>query len=277
MSQNAPAVSFSEFMLNVPPVVRLMLAIAITVTVTVVCVRIFHGEILRLNTAPTKANDDDPDPPPGVKDLSGRLIALATFAFVFLLGFGFGQFWGTAKDGRDAVLSEATDYQRAVGLAQQLPDEQAAAVVTALDEYRQSVVDVEWPLMVRADSTGLVQARYDSGGALADTILAVQPSDASSNPVWRNLESTIDDLLDDAVDRTNAIPSPMAVSIIVLVFVLGLTNLIAIALFQPSARTANLLVIASMAALTAFLLFVLVEISNPYTGAGAITPELMQR
>jgi hypothetical protein len=270
-------VSFSEFMLDVPPPVRLLLAIAITVAVTVLCVRVFHSEILRLNTAPKKENDDDPDPPPGIKDLSGRLIALATFAFVFLLGFAFGQFWGTAKDGRDAVLSEATHYQRAVGLAEQLPDEQSAVVVKALDDYRQSVVDVEWPLMVNADSNGLVQARYDSGGALADAILSVLPADASSNPVWTNLESSIDDLLDDAVDRTNAIPSPMAVSIIVLVFVLGLTNLVAIALFQPSTRKANLLVIASMAALTAFLLFVLVEISNPYTGAGAITSELMQR
>lgn len=269
--------SFSEFLLNVPPFVRLLLAIAITVTITVVCVHVFHGRILAINTAPKKANDDDPDPPPGVKDLSGRLIALATFAFVFLLGFGFGQFWGTAKDGRDAVLSEATDYQRAVGVAQQLPDDQSAVVLQALDDYRQSVVDVEWPLMVRADSSGLVQARYDSSAALATAILDTRPSDAGSDPVWNKLESSIDDLLDDAVDRTNALPSPMAVSIILVVFVLGLVNLIAIALFQPATRRANLLVIASMAALTAFLLFALVEISNPYTGAGAITPELMAR
>lgn len=269
--------SFSDFMLDVPPIVRLGLAIGITVLVTVLCVHLFHAHILRINTVPKKENEDDPDPPPGIKDLGGRLIALATFAFVFLLGFGFGQFWDTAKDGRDAVLSEATDYQRAVGLAEQLPDDQAAVVVKALDDYRQSVVDVEWPLMVRADSNGLVQARYDSGGALADAILEARPSDAGSDPVWANLESSIDDLLDDAVDRTNALPSPMAVSIILLVFVLGLTNLIAIALFQPSSRKANLLIIASMAALTAFLLFVLVEISNPYTGAGAISPELMQR
>lgn len=266
--------SFSTFMLDVPPIVRLLLAIAIAVAVTVVCVRAFHTQILAINTPPKKENDDDPDPPPGVKDISGRLIALATFAFVFLLGFGFSQFWSTAKDGRDAVLSEATDYQRAIGLAQRLPDEQAASMLQALDDYRRSVVEVEWPLMERADSAGLVQARYDSSGALVSTVLETLPSDAASSPVWRNLESTIDDLLDDAVDRTNALPSPMATSIILLVFVLGLVNLIAIALFQPSSRQSNLIVIASMAALTGFLLFALVEISNPYTGAGAISPAL---
>jgi hypothetical protein len=32
-----------------------------------------------------------------------------------------------------------------------------------------------------------------------------------------------------------------------------------------------------MATLTAFLLFVLVEISNPYTGAGAVTAVLLER
>ena len=268
--------SFSQFMLDVPPILRLLLAILITVTVTVICVHVFHSHILRINTAPKKANDDDPDPPPGVKDISGRLIALATFAFVFLLGFAFSQFWSTAKDGRDAVQSEAVHYQRAVGLAQQLPDAQSAMVLKALEDYRQSVVEVEWPLLVQADSSALIRARYDSGGALAQAILEVLPSDAGSSPVWRNLESSIDDLLDDADDRTNAIPSQMAVSIIILVVVLGLVNLIAIALFQPSTKRANLAVIASMAALTGFLLFAVVEISNPYTGAGAITPELVQ-
>ena len=266
--------SFSAFMLDVPPWLRLLLAIVITVAASVVCVRLFHHHILRINTAPKKVNDDDPDPPPGVKDISGRLIALATFAFVFLLGFGFGQFWNTAKDGRDAVLSEATDYQRAVGLAERLPDDQSAALVSALEKYRQSITEVEWPLMEKADSAALVQARYDSGGALMTTILDTRPSDASSNPVWTNFESAIDDMLDDGVDRTNAIPSPMAVSIIFVVIVLGLTNLFAIAMFQPASRRWNLLVVGGMAALTAFLLFALVEISNPYTGAGAITPAL---
>jgi hypothetical protein len=62
-----------------------------------------------------------------------------------------------------------------------------------------------------------------------------------------------------------------------LVFVLGLINLVAIALFQPAQKKANLLVVGMMAALTGFLLFVLVEISNPYAGAGAVTAVLLDR
>jgi hypothetical protein len=272
--QNTPRVSFSDYTHAVPPWIRLLLAIAVSVVAVVLLIGFLHRHILAINAAPTKAKDDDPDPPPGIKDIAGRLIALATFAFVFLLGFGFAQFWSTAKDARDAVLSEATDFQRAVTLAQDLPQGQSAAVVDALDAYRTRIVDVEWPLMRSADSVNLVQERYASGDALLKAIKEARPSDASSSPVWANLDSTIGDLLDDAVDRTNAIPSPMAVSIIIIVIVLGLVNLLAIAAFQPASRRAHLLMVAAMAALTAFLVFSLVEISNPYVGAGSIIPSL---
>jgi hypothetical protein len=272
--ENTPRVSFSDYTYSVPPWVRLLLVVAISMVVVVLLIGVLHRHILKINAAPTKVNEDDPDPPPGIKDIAGRLIALATFAFVFLLGFGFAQFWSTAKDARDAVLSEATDFHRAVALAQDLPQGQAAPVVAALDAYQTRIVEVEWPLMVSAESANLVQERYASGDALLAAIKEVRPSDASSDPVWVNLDATIGDLLDDAVDRTNAIPSPMAVSIIIIVIVLGLVNLLAIAVFQPAARRAHLLMVAAMAALTAFLVFSLVEISNPYDGAGSIIPSL---
>lgn len=274
---HTPRVSFSEYTYSVPTWMRLLLVIVISVVVVVLLIGAFHRHILKINAAPTKVNEDDPDPPPGIKDIAGRLIALATFAFVFLLGFGFSQFWTTAKDARDAVLSEATDFHRAVVLAQDLPQEQSVPVVAALDAYQTRIVEVEWPLMVSADSANLVQERYASGDALLTAITQARPSDASSSPVWANLDSTVGDLLDDAVDRTNAIPSPMAVSIIIIVIVLGLVNLLAIAVFQPASRRAHLLVVAAMAALTAFLVFSLVEISNPYNGAGSIIPSLTSR
>ena len=272
-----PLVSFSEFTYSVPAWVRLLLVVVISVVAVIVLIGRFHRHILALNTAPVKVNDDDPDPPPGIKDIAGRFIALATFAFVFLLGFGFAQFWSTAKDARDAVQSEATDFQRAVALAQDLPQGQSSAVGAELNAYQARIVEIEWPLMVSADSVKLVQARYISGEDLLTAIRAVRPSDASSDPLWVNLDSMVSNLVDDAVERTNALPSPMAASIIMIVIVLGIVNLLAIAIFQPASRGSHLVVVAAMTALTAFLVFALVEISNPYNGIGGIISSLMAR
>lgn len=270
--------SFADLLNTVPPIVRLVLAVVITVGVSVLMVHIFHSRILAVNEAPKKAEGDDRDPPPGVKDISGRLIALTTFAFVFLLGFAFGQFWSTAKDARDAVTNEAIDYQRAVAAAKQLPADQSAVIVSALEEYRQTIVDVEWPLMVNADTEALAEARFDAGEKLTEAFISVRDAkEDPGNPVWSKASEAADDLLSDAIDRTNALPSPLAISIVLLVFVLGLMNLFAIALFQPARKKANLVVVAMMAALTGFLLFVLVEISNPYAGAGAVTSYLLER
>lgn len=269
--------SFADFQDSVPPILRLLLAIGLTVGLSILFVHLFHTQLLELNAAPKKDKDDDPDPPPGVKDISGRLIALTTFAFVFLLGFGFSQFWSTAKDARDAAFNESVDYQRVVGGAERLPAGQNGPVLQALEEYRLGVATIEWPLMQSADSDALATARYDAGKKLGDALAAVRTSADANNPVWSKFSSSVDDLLDDAIDRTNALPSPMAVSVIVLVFVLGIANLVAIAIFQPARKKANLVLVAMMAAITGFLLFALVEISNPYTGAGAVTSLLLNR
>jgi hypothetical protein len=277
LTRDASDVSFGEFLNTVPPIVRLVLAIVITAGVSMLCVHLFYSKLLEINTAPKKVNDDDPDPPPGVKDISGRLIALTTFAFVFLLGFGFSQFWSTAKDARDAVLNEATDYQRAVSAAQRLPSDQAQVMTAALEKYRVSTIQTEWPLMLEADSSALAQARFGNAAQLTETMYAEKDSQDSSSSAWTQMTAAVDDLLSNAIDRSNALPSPLAVSMVLLVFVLGLINLVAIALFQPAHKKANLLVVGMMATLTAFLLFVLVEISNPYTGAGAVTAVLLER
>jgi hypothetical protein len=277
LTRDASDVSFGDFLTTVPPIVRLLLAIVITAGISMLCVHLFHSKLLEINATPKKANDDDPDPPPGVKDISGRLIALTTFAFVFLLGFGFSQFWSTAKDARDAVLNEATDYQRAVSAAQRLPSDQAQAMTAALEKYRASTIQTEWPLMLEADSSALAQARFDNAAQLTETMYAEKDSQDSSSAAWTQMTDAVDDLLSNAIDRSNALPSPLAVSMVLLVFVLGLINLVAIALFQPAQKKANLLVVGMMAALTGFLLFVLVEISNPYAGAGAVTAVLLGR
>lgn len=258
--------------------VRLLLAIGITVGLTLLFVSLFYNNILKLNESPpAKANDTDPDPAPSVKDLGGRLIALTTFAFVFLLGFGFSQFWSTAHDARDAVVSETIDFQRSYAAAQQLPQEIGAPVLLALDNYRSSVVNVEWPLMQGAEENKLADARFETGTKLSSAVYTAMEADKSDPELMSLLSGSVDNLLSDGIDRTKAMPSPMAVSVVTLVFILGIANLMAIAVFQPSRKKANLAIMACMAALTALLLFALVEISNPYTGAGAVTSQLMNR
>lgn len=272
------SVSFAEYQNAIPASVRLIIALVLVVAVTVLLVHVFHNRILALNAPPPpKEKDDDPDPPPGVKDISGRLIALTTFGFVFLLGLGFSQFWSTAKDARDAVLNEGIDYQRVVGAAERLPADQRGLVLGALEEYRQGILTTEWPLMETANTDALATARYDSGERLLTSLNAAKSASDATDAVWVQFSDSLDDLLSDGIDRTNALPSPMAVSVIGLVAILGIANLIAITIFQPSRKKANLVLVASMAAITAFLLFALIEISNPYTGAGAVTSILMSR
>ena len=53
--------------------------------------------------------------------------------------------------------------------------------------------------------------------------------------------------------------------------ILGLANLVMTAAFQAARLGPNLLLIGAMAGITALLMFLLVEASNPFIGGGAVS------
>ena len=53
---------------------------------------------------------------------------------------------------------------------------------------------------------------------------------------------------------------------------LGIANLVLCAIFQPARLGPSLVLIGVMATVTAFLFFIVVEVSNPYLGGAAIQP-----
>lgn len=262
-------------MLAFPAWLRLLGTVAVAVAVAVAVVRVMHPRILRLNASPPESSGDGcDDSPPAVDKLGGRLIALSTFAFVFLLAFVFGQFWTTAVHARQATAAEASDFVRAVTLTQTLPPRAAAPLSAALSDYRDGVDEVEWPLMQQADTEQLARVRFAAAAELGDAALAADEAGGRGTVQWDALESSLNDLVDDGHDRTTDLPSFTATASIWLVALLGAANLGFTAVFQPAALRPNLVIIGLMAALTAFLVFVLIEISNPFVGAGAVGNQL---
>lgn len=209
---------------------------------------------------------------PPARDLAGRVLALTGFGFIFLFTFTFANFWSNGQAAMTAVQNEQWAYAKAVASAEGLPAGQSReGAVKALHEYANAVRTQEWPLMQLADMRGAAAAHTVASSKLAQTILSGATSGAAKSPTVSALESAINDMISDGNTRIMEIPGPTAPAAIFLIFVLGISNLVLIAAFQPTRLRPNLILMGLMATLTGLLLFLVVDASNIYSG-GTVLP-----
>lgn len=272
---------FESFMSSVPAAARLLLAIGISVGITLLMVRLTHRRLIDLSAKDAEAKEkrqelieagdtDVPPLPPESYNLANRVLGLTSAGFVFLLAFTLGNFWGTSSDARTATQTEVADWARATSLSRTIQG--AESVGAALESYRASVVGEQWQLLQEADPTAASNVQRQVSERISDALFALEP-EAKGSPQWGQLTAAVDDMLDQARDRIDAVPNDSAPGVIALIFVLGITNLSMAAVFQPARLGPNMFLMGLMAAITAVMLFVLVEASNPYVGALAVTPQ----
>ncbi|HAN70945.1 MAG TPA: hypothetical protein DCQ36_05075 [Actinobacteria bacterium] len=258
----------------------LLVFIAIAVGIVLLVSWIFYDKFILMAQVPPKPKEgeDDSDAPkepvvPGTYDLFGRMVGFTTLAFVFMLAFVLNTFWTNVQTAQSATQSESANLARLSSLAEDIPDPaSAAAVQKAVAEYAASITDVQWPLLRVADNTGATSAVFDANIALFQTIQQAQEADGSSSRVWNWIDSTMSDLGQDSADRLGQLPAGSAAARIWTVVILGLAMLIMTTAFMPTRVKPYRISISILAALTALMVFVMVQASNPY--AQHVTPEI---
>jgi hypothetical protein len=254
-----------------------MLTVLITVGVTVGAVALLHGRILTLNAEPTKNDEDDSDADPTTPStflLSERIVSITTTGFIFLLAFTLGNLWSNHRTAEQAIQTEVAELARAAGAAQFLPPAHRDPILAAVDAYFTSVREVQWTSMEAGDAMGALRAQSKASGELVGVAAAAAMEGAETSSAWSSLSTAIDDALASSTVRISQIPSPRTTSVLLLVCGLGLVNLAMVAAFYPAPLRRNLFLMGVMAAITATLVFVVVEASNPYLGSGALKPTM---
>lgn len=269
------AVDYADFAMSAPVYVQLAVSVALTAGISVLMVWALHRPLLKMAREPER-DDDDPSPrPPDAYHLSGRIIQVASVGFVFLFTFTVGQFVLNYRSADAATHLEAQYFSRALASAGQLPVEVGRDdLVAALEEYRRTVVDEEWPLMQRGDGLGAYAMQAEVSARVYNAAGAALSLGASDYAVWDPLSTSIDDMLVAANDRLGDVPTGNAVSLVLVVIFLGVVSLAMTAAFQPARLRINLALIAIMGGTYGLLFFMAVELSNPFQGGGGIPPIL---
>lgn len=274
MSPTLTSVSYADFVLTVPAWLRLVLALLLTVGVTVGVVAMLHRRILAFNDEDEGSDEEQSPSVPPMYHLSGRIMSITTMGFVFLLAFALGNLWSNHRAAEQAAQAEVGDLGRIAAAASVLPQAQREPIEAAVETYKATVRDVEWPLMQNGDAVGSAQVHAEAAADLIAAAAVAQASGAGDSPAWSPLTSAIDDVLTNGSNRISQVPTGRVLSIVLLVCTLGIANLAMVSAFQPARLRRNLFLIGVMATITAVLMFVLVEASNPYLGDGAIDPAM---
>jgi len=315
--------TFADFLIDVPSLIRLALCIALYVAFSILATRIFHQRAIliaqeyerdapkqeaaettqaastaRAPAAGVKAEDaakaptpdtvaiaaaSAPAATPGVEEaskikipagyyLSGRGIQLLNVAFVFLLVFTIGQFWNNTRTAEQATVKEAAAYARAGILAEGLnPGAQRQAIVVSLAAYRATVLDKQWPVLQQADMVKAYKLEGDAGRILVAGMRDAQAASEDNANLLEEIGSSLDDITSSGVDRIAALPGSHAPRVLGIIFVLSIVNLGLVIAYQPARRPLNLVVIGLMAAITGLLMFIVVEVSNPFLPGGSVS------
>lgn len=271
--------SLSPFLDAVPSSLRFVLALTITVGLTLLAVRLLHRRMQVLFNDDARAgvalfnwDGASPDAPlPPSTDLGAKVTGLTQTAFVFLLAFTLANFWGHAQDARTAVMNEAQAYQRAQILAQSIaPPSASTAVVAGLAAYQTSVQGPELQAMRAGDSQRALSEHARASTRLATALQEAGDEGATSSPVWSDLMTATEDLVQAGTTRVAQVPGPTAPTTVALILLLGLANLVLVIALLPTRRRPNYVLAGILAAVTGAMFYILVEASNPYVGASAV-------
>ena len=251
-------------MLAVPAPVRLLISIVLTVGVSVALVRLLFPQLLAMSH---KGQDAFERQPGGARpnEVIGRFVTFTAVAFVFLSGVSVSQFWANDRLATEAISSESANYLRAIKYAGQIgTDKGGPQVKDALEAYRLTVEQNIWPLMQHAQAPRGYELQVRASEAVATSVEGAGALGASESPVWDELTTAVDDMLIAGSDRIDSVPQKDALALLLLVLVLGILNLIVFGMSCVSYPGLSTLLMSVAAGATGLMLFVVVELCNPY-------------
>lgn len=264
-------VSYADYVATVPPPLQILISMLLTAGITVALVWACHGPILKLAQEP-KQEEDNPRPKvPASYFLSGRIIQITGIVFVFLFTFTVAQFVVNGRNADSGSQYEVQYFSRAMAAAENLPSDAGRdEVVAALDNYKTTVVDIEWPLMQRADAEGAYTAQQEASTAISDALATAKAAGAVDSLAWDPLMSGVEDMLINATDRLSNVPSSTVTSLVTAVIFLGAVSLALTAVFLPARLGINLVLIGILGATYGFMFYLVAELANPFDGRGGL-------
>ena len=203
-------------------------------------------------------------------DVAGAIFAMVGVLYALILAFVVIVVWENNTAANDNAQIEANDVSRLYFTARALPEPQRGTLMGLARDYAGVVAQDEWALM--ADGKTSPKAR-EYVARMRVTAQNMEPASAREEILMGNVLDSINQLVDARRDRTSALTSPVS-PVMWAGLVAGSLITIGFTFFFDHSRfVPHLIMVGSMAALIAFIMWLTYDMSLPFAGSNAIGPD----
>lgn len=217
----------------------------------------------RLSFAKLKSNNE----------VAGFIYSMIGIVYAVLLGFIVVVVWEKYSDTENSVHEEAVHISILFRSAQALPEASRRPLQERLLTYAKSVVNEEWQTMAAGNPSVTTSEAYDN---IWKTYYEIQPQSEREKVFYQEAIDGLGELSHNRRFRLLSSRSGLPVALWVLligggIIAVGFTYLFGI----ESARTQSFMV-AALAGLIGFILFLIVSLDFPFSGDLRIEPEAIK-
>ncbi len=206
-------------------------------------------------------------------DVAGFIYAVVGIAYAVLLGLVLVAVWEQFQTARNTVEREADELAEVFWLGHRLPETEGHQLQELTRSYARVVVDEEWPLMARGESSPRAWALIDE---IRLTVQNMNPDTEAEQVLYDQGLERVHDLADARRDRLvearEGIPSILwAVLVVGAIVTVGFTYL-----FGIDSTTTHTLMVALLALLIGLVLFTIGSLEYPYSGNTRVGPDAFE-
>ena len=199
----------------------------------------------------------------------GGVAALYSVLLAFMVVVG----WEGFNSADATTYTEANQLASVYGISRSLPLPQGAVIEGLTLKYAHTVIDKEWPLMDKGQSSQEAQALLFR---MRDEVFAFKPQPGRQQALYEQAVVSVNDLYAARLDRLGAmrkkIPRPLWEVLViggVLTLGLGLT-------FAIQSKIVHIGMVGAYAVLITVSLLLIMNMQHPFTGQPHVDPEAFE-
>ena len=203
-------------------------------------------------------------------DVAGFIYAVLGVVYAVLLGFTTIVVWENFDLARSTTESEANELAELFWLARELPDSQGERVQKLAHSYAEVVVDEEWAKMEDGEASERAWAIVEE---MRLVVYGFQPETGREEVIYGRGMTLVHDLVDQRrlrlLESEQGIPRVLwEVLVVGGIIVVGFTYL-----FGLENTRSHTLIIGSLAAIIALVLFTIYALDKPFSGVTRVQPD----
>jgi hypothetical protein len=206
-------------------------------------------------------------------DVAGFVFAGIGVMYGVLLAFVVIAASDSLDNGRNITYTEANELANVYWLSRGLPQPQGAAIQGLALNYAHTVIDTEWPLMGKGESSGQAQLLLDQ---MRDDVLRFNPRSLQQQVIYEQALTSVNALSAARRDRLVAMNETISEPVWIVLIIGGVITVGFCLLFGLQNKIVHAGMLASLAVLVTISLILIKNMQYPFAGDPHIGPEAFE-